>query len=140
MPGTTTTTISSEQRLGIYTVVRNHLGGLNDVWVELEMRKDFANAERLSLEFVEDVRLLEDIGWDPDDRRETFELTMPCEDLMELLRRLREEAETLLGESPTERKSREEDEETNRRIRLGAAACEVKLDELDPPRSGGERG
>ncbi|HWM54440.1 MAG TPA: hypothetical protein VNO20_03535 [Solirubrobacterales bacterium] len=31
MPGTTTITISSEQRLGIYTVVRNHLGGLNDV-------------------------------------------------------------------------------------------------------------
>lgn len=131
MPGTTTTTISSEQRLGIYTVVANHLGGLSDVWVEM-MRENYAKAEELSEEFVDDVLMLRDIGWRPDDPRESFDLTMPREDLMELLNRLRGEAEILLNESPSERKSREEDEDTNRRIRLGAKACEAKLDELDP--------
>jgi hypothetical protein len=40
-------------------------------WVALERTKDFAEAERLGLEFAEDFRLLRDIGWSEHDRDAT---------------------------------------------------------------------
>jgi hypothetical protein len=130
-----TATISKDQRDGLYALVRNHLGGLSDVFVEMEQRKDFDAAERLGREFAEDLRLLDDIGWRPNDSRESVALTMPLDELLELLQRLQDEAERLLTESPAERRSREEDEETNRRFRLGLDACEGVLADLD--REGG---
>lgn len=126
-----TTTITTEQRRGLYELTRNHLGGLNDIWVAMEHDSDFATAERLGLEFAEDVRLLQDIGWHPSDNREAVELTMPVHDLMEVLKRLNDEAERVLRESPTERRSREEDEATNRRFQAGRDVCEELLDALD---------
>lgn len=128
MPGTT---ITKDQREGLYELVRNHLGGIGDVWIALEENENFATAERLGIEFGEDLRLLADIGWRPDENREAFELTMPPHDLAELLKRLHEEAEQLLTESPAERRSREADEETDRRFRLGLDACEEVLVDLD---------
>jgi hypothetical protein len=130
MPSSTAT-ISKDQRDGLYALVRNHLGGLGDVFVEMEQRKDFDAAERLGREFAEDFRLLEDIGWRPNDGRESVALTMPLGELSGLLQRLQDEAERLLTESPAERRSREEDEETNRRFRLGLDACEGVLADLD---------
>jgi hypothetical protein len=70
-----TATISKDQRDGLYALVRNHLGGLSDVFVEMEQRKDYAAAERLGREFAEDFRLLDDIGWRPQDDRESVALT-----------------------------------------------------------------
>jgi hypothetical protein len=83
-----TTTIDRDQREGLYELVRNHLGSIEDFWVALERTKDFAKAERLGLEFGEDFRLLQDIGWSEYDVRESYLLTMPPHDLMELLKRL----------------------------------------------------
>jgi hypothetical protein len=134
MPSSTAT-ISKNQRDGLYALVRNHLGGLGDVFVEMEQRKDFDAAERLGREFAEDFRLLDDIGWQPNDGREAVALTMPLRELSKLLQRLQDEAERLLAESPAERRSREEDEATNRRFRLGLDACEGVLVDLD--REGG---
>lgn len=119
MPSTTCT-IDGDQRDGLYELVRNHLGAVGDLWIALEINKDFATAERLGLEFGEDFRLLEDIGWNGRDGRKAFELTMPPEDLMELLQRLHGEAERVLLESVTERESREEDAATNELFRLGS--------------------
>lgn len=78
----TTCTIDGDQRDGLYELVRNHLGAVGDLWIALEINKDFATAERLGLKFGEDFRLLEDIGWNGRDGRKAFELTMPPEDLM----------------------------------------------------------
>lgn len=99
MPSSTAT-ISKDQRDGLYALVRNHLGGLSDVFVEMEQRRDFDAAERLGREFAEDFRLLDDIGWQPNDGREAVALTMPLGELLELLQRLQDEAERLLTESP----------------------------------------
>jgi hypothetical protein len=132
-----TATITKEQRVGLYELVRNHLGAIGDVWIALEENEDFATAERLGLEFGEDFRLLADIGWKPNEGREEFELTMPPHDLTEVLRRLHEEAEKLLVESPGERQSREEDAAFDRRFQTGLDACEEVLIELDE--RGGER-
>lgn len=127
----TTATIDRDQREGLYELVRNHLGSIGDVWIALEENEDFATAERLGLEFGEDFRLLDDIGWQPKDDREAFELTMPTHDLMEVLKRLHGEAERVLLESGTERESREADAEANARFQLGLDACEEVLVDLD---------
>jgi hypothetical protein len=134
MPGTTIT-ISGAQRDGLYELVRNHLGSVGDLWDALEQRKDFATAARLGLEFGEDFDLLDDIGWDEDERRESFELTMPVHDLTELLKRLHDEAEQVLHGKGTEREAREDDRATEERYLRGLDACEelmVRLDEGAP--------
>lgn len=128
----TTITIDRRQREGLYELVRNHLGSVGDLWHALEHERDFAKAARLGLEFGEDFELLEDIGWGDDEQRERFELTMPPHDLMEVLRRLHEEAGTVLAGSEGSR----EDAETNERFRRGREVCEKALVELDP-RAGG---
>jgi hypothetical protein len=132
----TTTTIDRCQRDGLYELVRNHLGSVGDLFDALERDKDFATAARLGLEFGEDFRLLEDIGWRPSEDRETFELTIPADDLTQLFKRLYGEAERVLLGSGTERESREDDQETNERYQLGLDACEEVLAELD--RRGGD--
>lgn len=126
-----TTTIECDQREGIYELVRNHLGNIEDFWIALERTKDFAAAERLGLEFGEDFRLLGDIGWAEDDDRVRFELSMPPHDLMKLLQRLHGEAEDVLVESGAEARASREDAETNRRCQLGYQACDKLLAELD---------
>lgn len=127
----TTTTITRDQRAGLYELLCNHLYSIEDLWIALGRSRDYATAERLGLEFTEDFRLLNDIGWDPSDGRESFELTMPVHDLTETLRRLHGEGEAVLGESPAERRSREEDEATNKRLLSGLDACEELLVSLD---------
>lgn len=67
------TTLDRDQREGLYELVRNHLGSIEDFFVALERTRDFAKAERLALEFAEDFRLLRDIGWADHEDRETFE-------------------------------------------------------------------
>jgi len=123
----TTITINREQRDGLYELIRNHLGSVGDLWDALERDKDFAKAARLGLEFSEDFELLEDIGWDEDEGRERFDLTMPVHDLMEVLRRLHAEAATVLAGAEGK-----EDAATNERFRRGAGACQRALADLDP--------
>ncbi len=122
-----TPTIYRHQRDGLYELVRNHLGSVGDLWDALEQQEDFAKAEQLGIEFGEDFHLLADIGWQPKDDRESFELTMPTHDLMEVLKRLHGEAATVLSGSGTERESQEEDAETDARFQLGLDACEQVL-------------
>ena len=126
-----TATIDRDQRDGLYELIRNHLGAIGDVWIALEDNEDFATAERLGIEFGEDFHLLADIGWQPNDDREAFELTMPTHDLMEVLKRLHGEAERVLLESGTERESKEADAETDARFQLGLDTCEEVLVDLD---------
>lgn len=134
-----TTTISGDQRDALYQLVRDHLGGLNDVWIAMEENKDFAAAERLGLEFGRDFRLLEDLGWSEDDERQAVELTMPTGELTQILKRLHEDAEAGLTGSPEERRSREEDEKTDRRLLLAMDTCEELLVAIDERAEEGSR-
>jgi hypothetical protein len=129
---TSTATIDRDQRDGLYELVRNHLGAVGDIWIALEENEDFATAERLGLEFGEDFRLLEDIGWAPCERCQSFTLTMPIHDLMELLKRLHGEAERVLVQSGAERRASEDEAKTSERFQLGYLACEEVLADLDP--------
>lgn len=133
MPSTTAT-ITGQQRDALYEQVRNHLGALNDVWIAMECNQDFATAERLGIEFGEDFKLLHDLGWDENDNRKVVELTMPREDLIEVLARLRREADGGLADSEEERKSKERDEEISQSFRFVRSTCDELLDQLDPRR------
>jgi hypothetical protein len=124
-------TISAAQRRGLYVLVCNHLSGVDAVWLALHNQKDYAAAGRLGLEFSEDLHLLADLGWDPDDSREVFELTMPARELKEALKRLWEEGKALLSESPDAREVREEEEVLRKCFRLGLEVCEALLPALE---------
>jgi hypothetical protein len=50
-----TTTIDRDQRDGLYELVRNHLGSIEDFWIALERTRGFAKAEQLGLEFSEEA-------------------------------------------------------------------------------------
>lgn len=125
-----TATIDRRQRGGLYELIRNHLGQVGDLWHALENEEDFAKAERLGVEFAEDFLLLADIGWQPKDRRKSFELTMRPLDLVEVLKRLHDEAAAVLSESD-ERRYRKEDAETEARFQLALDACQEVLVGID---------
>jgi hypothetical protein len=127
----TTITINREQRDGLYELIRNHLGSVGDLWDALEETKDYAKAEQLANEFSEDFRLLADIGWAGEEGRESFDLTMPVHDLMELVKRLHDEAEQVLVGKGDERQSREDERATEERYLHGLDACEELLVGLD---------
>jgi hypothetical protein len=63
-------TITNEPREALYELVRNHLGGVDGIWIALEEGRHYAAAEPLGLEFAADFRLLADIGWAPEEDRE----------------------------------------------------------------------
>lgn len=127
----TTITIDRDQREGLYELVRNHLASIEDFWIVLERTRDFATAERLGLEFGDDFCLLQDIGWQPNEDRDAFELTMPTRDLAALLRRLHGEAVSVLLKLGIEAQSSRDDEDTNRRFQTGYETCETVLSDLN---------
>lgn len=133
---TTTLTITADQRGPIYRQVTQHLSGIGDVNGAFE-RGDFPYAKQLAVEFAEDVALLADLGWEPEDRRESFDLKMPAGELMQVLQRLKGEAEAGLGE-PDERRAEQEAAQVRSNYEETASTCEELIGDLyrDP----GERG
>jgi len=131
VPGKTTATIDRERRDALYELVLDHLSGIGDFWIAFEER-DFAKAERLGIEFGEDFRLLEDIGWQPDHDHPAVDLTIPRHDLIELLRRLQGEAESVLKGSTCARLLEEEEESAKQRYQRAKSACEELIERLDP--------
>jgi len=134
VPGKTTT-IDREQREGLYELVRNHLGQIGDIWIALEQDGEYELAERMGIEFSEDFRLLADIGWQPEDKRTSVELTMEAHDLAELLTRLRNEAVGVLDSTASMHLQREEEERARALYQGAKDTCEELLARLD-----GERG
>lgn len=56
-------TISGTQRQVFYEMVLDHLSSVGDLRIAVE-NEEFATAERLGIEFGEDLRSMEDLGWD----------------------------------------------------------------------------
>jgi hypothetical protein len=127
---TSTVTISPGQREAFYQLVLDHLSGVGDLQLAIE-REDFAAAERLGTEFAEDLRLMEDLGWGGELRE--AELTMPPDELAEVLRRLRSDARKGLDESVDEREAKQADETARQRYRYAVETCDGLLSLLDRP-------
>jgi hypothetical protein len=73
-------TINRQQRDAIYQEVVLDLNGLTDLWTEFD-DGNFDRARELRDRFVLDMRLLDDLGWEPEVDSETFGLTMDGVDL-----------------------------------------------------------
>ena len=131
MPGKTTATIDRERRDALYELALDHLSGIGDFWIAIE-EKDFAKAERLGIEFGEDFRLLEDIGWEPEHGPAKVALTIPPHDLIELLRCLHGEAGCVLEGSACARLLEKEEESAKQRYQRAKGTCEELIEQLDP--------
>lgn len=90
-------TIHREQRDAIYDEVMTDLTGSGDVWVLLQSG-DYEAAKRIRRRLADDMRLLDDLGWEPQQDRDGFELTMEVPDLARALRTLNENARSTLSE------------------------------------------
>jgi hypothetical protein len=84
-------TITPRQREPIYGQLRRHLTTIDDIRVFAD--DDPEEAGRLALQYADDFRLFEDVGWYHDDPRDSIRLTMPPTDLRRVLMRLQAEAE-----------------------------------------------
>jgi hypothetical protein len=80
-------TISRKQRDALYELVVDHLTAIGDVWIEFRNR-DFATAKRQAREFVEDLHLLNDLGWEETIDSEWVTLTVPPGELVRTIARL----------------------------------------------------
>jgi hypothetical protein len=123
-------TISRKQRDALYELVVDHLTAIGDVWIELEKR-DFANAKRQAREFVQDLHLLNDLGWDETIDSDWVTLTVPPGELVRTIARLHREVTGALGTYV----SRPKDEEAlaERNVTASGALGEL-LSQLAAPR------
>lgn len=88
-------TITNRQRAPIYEQLRRHIASIDDVRAFADA--DPEEAGRLALQYTDDFRLLEDLGWDREDPRDSIRLTMPPIDLCQALMRVQAEAEKRVG-------------------------------------------
>jgi len=88
-------TIGRGQRDAIYEEIALDLNGLTDLWTEFE-RGDFERARELRRRFERDMRLLDDLGWEPEQDRDEFELTMDAADLAAAIVHLNRQTGTIL--------------------------------------------
>jgi hypothetical protein len=129
MPSTTIT-IGREQRQTLHRLVTQHMSGIGDVYLMIEAG-DFATAERYGLEYGEDLRMLDDLGWDPDDARDSYPLTLPSDELIEALKRLRQDAEGGLNPPEDAQRSRAEYDERLEYFKRACDLCTELIDGLD---------
>jgi hypothetical protein len=118
--------ISAEMRGVLREGVFNHLETLDDLRMAFKA-EEWGRAERLGIEFGDELRLMKDLGWG-DSVRSPIQLTMAPSRLRCVLGRLRSDAEALLEaevyEEVQERLAAEADKD---RIRRLATACERLL-------------
>ena len=84
-------TIDREQRDAIYEEVLTDLTGVGDIWIALD-GADYEKAREYRRRFERDMRLLDDLGWDRDDARNEYVLSMAAPLLTETIRHLNESA------------------------------------------------
>jgi hypothetical protein len=88
-------TINRQQRDAIYQDVVLDLNGLTDLWTEFD-GGNFDRARELRDRFVLDMRLLNDLGWEPESEGEAFELAMDGVDLACVVSRLNEQTGAII--------------------------------------------
>jgi hypothetical protein len=91
----TATEITGEEGDALREVILTHISGIDDLRVACEA-EDFAKAERLGIEFGDELRLMEDLRWTGVLADTTvLKLKMPPEQLRRVFERLRSVVATL---------------------------------------------
>jgi hypothetical protein len=73
-------TINREQRDAIRELILERLYAASDLPLVLDA-EDWSQAQRLAGPLADQLRLMADLGWQSDDERQRFELTMPADQL-----------------------------------------------------------
>jgi hypothetical protein len=128
---TTTLTIARGEREALHWLLSRRLFILGQDPPELARQEGITLTE-LAVEFGEDLRLMHDLGWEPERRDASVALTMPRADLLRTLKRLRRDARRGPCEDRHKLEGRQADDERWTRFRGGVAACELLLARLDP--------
>ena len=102
--------------------------------------KEGVSTDDLAEEFGEDLRLMEDLGWEVESDSAAVDLTMPAESLARALKRLRRDARRAPQEEPHELEPKGSDPDRWKRFRQAVDVCEELLDLLDSPHRRGDRG
>jgi len=123
--------IDGRQREALHGLLLQRLTGICDLGLLID-RGDFAAAERLGNEFAADIRLLNDLGWDPGDGREIFAVTVPAEDFLSTLWRLRVDAEGGVDEPEEVRLGRAADNEVLERHGRALNVCVELIARVEP--------
>jgi hypothetical protein len=111
-------TITRAQRQAIYPELLVDLSGVGDIIIELD-NGDYETAQRFRREFEDDMRLLDDLGWEPDPPGEHFELTVAPDQLGRALSRLHQLASDALADHV--RPDTEEQRQAERKVVACAA-------------------
>jgi hypothetical protein len=127
-----TLTISREERDVLHGLMCRRLFILGMEPIELA-RKEGVAVEEVAESFGEDLRLMNDLGWEFEGTSSSAELTMPADGLAKTVKRLRRDARRAPCESRHEREPDETDDERWRRFREGVEVCEALLQRLDSP-------
>jgi hypothetical protein len=85
------TTIDRPTREALHAGLVLDLSGLPGLWTLLDQGRA-GEARQLRERFEQDWRLLDDLGWEAADPRQSFELTMPPGQLAQVVRRLHQQA------------------------------------------------
>ncbi len=135
----TATEITGEEGDALREVILTHISGIDDLRVACEA-EDFAQAERLGVEFGDELRLMEDLRWAGVlSDTAVLELTMPPKQLRRVFTRLRSLAATLRADE--EREEAEAVEEVRRfreRAQRVVKACDRVLGSIDRSGSQGQ--
>lgn len=79
--------ISRKDRDALHTALLVSFTGLSDIRSCL-VNGEIADAQRRRVRFERELRLLDDLGWDPEPDTDRFTLTMPAENLAPILERI----------------------------------------------------
>src|SRR6476469_6328620 len=88
------TEITCEERNALYDQLLSHLSGVDDLRAAFEA-EEFDRAKRLGVEFGDDLRLMQDLGWGDSPPSSMITLTMPVNELRRVFMRLRSTVEDL---------------------------------------------
>jgi hypothetical protein len=102
--------------------------------------KEGVSTDELAEEFSEDLRLMEDLGWEAERGSAAVELTMPADSLTRTLKRLRRDTRRAPHEEPHELEPKDSNPERWERFRQAVDVCEELLDLLDSPHRQQNRG
>jgi hypothetical protein len=133
-------TITAAQRDALYEQALEHLSGIADLWTAIT-HEDFETADRLGLEFADELRLiLHNLGWGYGPVEKEVELTLPTEDLHRIFARFLKRA-TSLREFEEQDHTEETPQRFRARSRLVTDACEQVLGVVSriPPGAGRDR-
>lgn len=124
----TATEITGEEGDALRAVILTHISGIDDLRMACEA-EDFARAERLGVEYGDELRLMEDLGWTGAvSDTAVLKLTMPPAQLWRVFTRLRSVAATLRAdEDGEEAVALEETRRFRERAQRVADACERVL-------------